>query len=39
MSASASVITGQASGVTVPNAAVTGTGSLGTVTLDRTART
>ena len=35
MSASASVITGQASGVTVPNAAVTGTGSLGTVTLDK----
>ena len=33
MSASASVITGQASGVTVPNAAVTGTGSLGTVNL------
>ena len=31
MSASASVVTGQASGVTVPNAAVTGTGSLGTV--------
>ena len=31
MSASASVITGQATGVTVPNAAVTGTGSLGTV--------
>jgi hypothetical protein len=33
MSASASVITGEASGVTVPNAAVTGSGSLGTVTL------
>jgi hypothetical protein len=33
MSASASVVTGQASGVTVPNAAVTGSGSLGTVTL------
>jgi macrolide-specific efflux system membrane fusion protein len=33
MSASASVITGSASGVTVPNAAVTGSGSLGTVTL------
>jgi multidrug efflux pump subunit AcrA (membrane-fusion protein) len=33
MSASASVIVGQASGVTVPNAAVTGSGSLGTVTL------
>ena len=31
MSASASVITGQASGVTLPNAAVTGTGSLATV--------
>jgi len=35
MSASASVITGQASGVTVPNAAVTGSGSLGTVTLQK----
>ena len=33
MSASASVVTGQASGVTVPNAAVTGSGSLGTVNL------
>ncbi len=33
MSASASVITAQASGVTVPNAAVTGSGSLGTVNL------
>jgi multidrug efflux pump subunit AcrA (membrane-fusion protein) len=33
MSASASVITGQASGVTVPNAALTGAGSLGTVNL------
>jgi multidrug efflux pump subunit AcrA (membrane-fusion protein) len=31
MSASASVITGQAQGVTVPNAAVTGASSLGTV--------
>jgi multidrug efflux pump subunit AcrA (membrane-fusion protein) len=31
MSASASVITGQASGVTLPNSAVTGTGSLATV--------
>jgi hypothetical protein len=31
MSASASVVTGQASGVTVPNAAVTGSGSLGFV--------
>ena len=35
MSASASVITGQASGVTVPNSAVTGSGSLGTVTLQK----
>jgi hypothetical protein len=35
MSASASVITGQASGVTVPNQAVTGSGSLGTVTLQK----
>jgi multidrug efflux pump subunit AcrA (membrane-fusion protein) len=33
MSASASVITGQASGVTVPNASVTGSGSVGTVNL------
>jgi multidrug efflux pump subunit AcrA (membrane-fusion protein) len=33
MSASASVITGQAQGVTVPNQAVTGTGSVGTVNL------
>jgi multidrug efflux pump subunit AcrA (membrane-fusion protein) len=33
MSASATVVTGQASGVTVPNAAVTGSSSLGTVTL------
>jgi macrolide-specific efflux system membrane fusion protein len=33
MSASASVIVGQAQGVTVPVAAVTGTGSIGTVTL------
>jgi macrolide-specific efflux system membrane fusion protein len=32
MSASASVITGQAQGVTVPNSAVTGTSSLATVT-------
>jgi uncharacterized membrane protein YgcG len=31
MSASAAVIVGQAQGVSVPNAAVTGTGSLGTV--------
>ena len=35
MSASASVVTGQASGVTVPNAAVTGSGTLGTVTLQK----
>jgi|HubBroStandDraft_6_1064221.scaffolds.fasta_scaffold03291_3 multidrug efflux pump subunit AcrA (membrane-fusion protein) len=35
MSASASVITGQASGITVPNSAVTGSGSLGTVTLQK----
>jgi hypothetical protein len=35
MSASATVITGEASGVTVPNAAVTGSGSLGTVTLQK----
>jgi macrolide-specific efflux system membrane fusion protein len=35
MSATASVITGQAQGVNVPNAAVTGTGSLGTVTITR----
>jgi macrolide-specific efflux system membrane fusion protein len=33
MSASAAVTTGEASGVTVPNAAVTGTGSLATVNL------
>lgn len=33
MSASATVITGQATGVTVPNSAVTGTGSVSTVTL------
>jgi membrane fusion protein, macrolide-specific efflux system len=33
MSASASVIVGQAQGVTVPNSAVTGTGSLATVTV------
>ncbi len=33
MSASASVIVGQAQGVTVPNQAVTGSGSLGTVNL------
>jgi macrolide-specific efflux system membrane fusion protein len=35
MSASASVITGQSQGVTVPNDAVTGTGSLATVSLQR----
>jgi macrolide-specific efflux system membrane fusion protein len=35
MSATASVITGQAQGVNVPNAAVTGSGSLGTVTVIR----
>jgi membrane fusion protein, macrolide-specific efflux system len=35
MSATASVITGQAQGVNVPNAAVTGSGSLGTVTVMR----
>jgi macrolide-specific efflux system membrane fusion protein len=35
MSASASVFVGQASGVNVPNAAVSGTGSIGTVTLVR----
>ena len=39
MSASASVITGQASGVTVPNAAVTGSGSLGTVNLMKNGKT
>jgi macrolide-specific efflux system membrane fusion protein len=35
MSASASVIVGQASGVTVPNGAITGTGSLATVTVTK----
>jgi macrolide-specific efflux system membrane fusion protein len=35
MSATASVITGQAQGVNVPNAAVIGSGSLGTVTIMR----
>jgi uncharacterized membrane protein YgcG len=35
MSASAAVITGQASGVTLPNSAVSGTGSLSTVTVLR----
>jgi multidrug efflux pump subunit AcrA (membrane-fusion protein) len=39
MSASASVITGQASGVTLPNAAVTGTGSVGTVNLMQNGKT
>ena len=35
MSASASIIVAQAEGVNVPNSAITGTGSIGTVTLDR----
>ena len=35
MSASAAVIVGQAQGITVPNAAVSGTGSLATVTVMR----
>jgi multidrug efflux pump subunit AcrA (membrane-fusion protein) len=39
MSASASVITGQASGVTLPNAAVTGTGSLATVNVLKNGKT
>jgi multidrug efflux pump subunit AcrA (membrane-fusion protein) len=39
MSASASVITGQAQGVTVPNQAVTGTGSLGTVDMLQNGKT
>ena len=39
MSASAAVITGQASGVNVPNAAVTGSGSLGTVNLLKNGKT
>jgi macrolide-specific efflux system membrane fusion protein len=39
MSASASVIIGQAQGVTVPNQAVSGTGSLGTVDLLRNGKT
>lgn len=38
MSATASVITAQAHGVNLPNAAVTGTGSLGTVTIVRNGR-
>jgi multidrug efflux pump subunit AcrA (membrane-fusion protein) len=39
MSASASVITGQASGVTLPNAAVTGSGSLATVDVMKNGKT
>ncbi len=39
MSASAAVITGQAQGVTVPNQAVTGTGSLGTVNVLQSGKT
>jgi macrolide-specific efflux system membrane fusion protein len=39
MSASAAVIVDQAQGVTVPNAAVTGTGSLGTVNLLKDGKT
>jgi hypothetical protein len=39
MSASAAVIVGQASGVTVPNQAVTGSGSLGTVSLMQDGKT
>jgi macrolide-specific efflux system membrane fusion protein len=39
MSASAAVIVGQASGVTLPNAAVTGSGSLGTVNLLKNGKT
>lgn len=39
MSASAQVIIGQAQGVTVPNAAVTGTGSLGTVNVMNNGKT
>jgi len=39
MSASASVIVGQAQGVTVPNQAVTGSGSLGTVNLMKGGKT
>jgi multidrug efflux pump subunit AcrA (membrane-fusion protein) len=39
MSASASVITGQASGVTLPNSAVTGTGSLATVNVLKNGKT
>jgi multidrug efflux pump subunit AcrA (membrane-fusion protein) len=39
MSASASIITGQAQGVTVPNDAVSGSGSLATVNLQRDGKT
>jgi hypothetical protein len=39
MSASAAVITGQAQGITVPNAAVTGTGSTGTVNVLKNGKT
>jgi multidrug efflux pump subunit AcrA (membrane-fusion protein) len=39
MSASASVVTGQASGVTLPNAAVTGSGSLATVNMLQNGKT
>ena len=39
MSASASVITGQASGVTVPNSAISGSGTLATVPLMRGGKT
>jgi multidrug efflux pump subunit AcrA (membrane-fusion protein) len=39
MSASAAVITGQVQGVTVPNQAVTGTGSLGTVNMLQNGKT
>src|SRR4029077_3688783 len=39
MSASAAVIVGQASGVTLPNQAVSGSGSLGTVSLMKNGKT
>ncbi|HWD64738.1 MAG TPA: HlyD family efflux transporter periplasmic adaptor subunit [Solirubrobacteraceae bacterium] len=39
MSASASVITGQAQGVTVPNQAITGSGSTGTVQVQENGKT
>jgi multidrug efflux pump subunit AcrA (membrane-fusion protein) len=39
MSASAAVITGQAQGVTVPNQAIIGTGSLGTVNVFQSGKT